>query len=460
MRPGTAFWARPRPHRTSRAPPRSCSVGTRGSVGHRVPERAYQRSRRSRAPPARTTRSAPVACASRRSSLPSSRPSHRRRAVAGTSVTVNGSSFTGATAVTFGGVPASSFTFVSATQLKAIVPPSAPVGAIAITTPDGIGQSAAAFKPAPKLTLTTPNPAQAADALMITGSNLPAASSLKLGSLVPAARLGHARRGPHDPARHRRAHQQPHPDHPRRHLRRAQAQRAPDDHHLHPAVRPCRHPDHDRRSDLLGHEQGHLRLAHRDCHLHRRQHHPAQGDRPQRRRLRARSRSPTPAGPRPVALPSRSSPSFRASRPRAPSPAPTSPSPGSAWPAPPPSPSPAWRRPRSSPRAPPRSSPRCPRPPASGPIVVTTPEGATLPSSAFKPMPKLTLTTPNPAQAADALMLTGSNLAAASALKLGTLWSCRSTRSRPTEIAHDPARHGRAHQQPHPDHPRRHLRRA
>ena len=64
------------------------------------------------------------------------------------------------------------------------MPPTATTGPIAITTPDGTGQSAVAFKPVPKLNVVAPNPAQAGDALTISGSNLLAASALKLGTLT------------------------------------------------------------------------------------------------------------------------------------------------------------------------------------------------------------------------------------------------------------------------------------
>jgi hypothetical protein len=56
----------------------------------------------------------------------------------GTSVTVTGSGFTGATRVAFGGVAASSFNVVSATQITA-VSPAQPAGAhhIVVTGPGG-----------------------------------------------------------------------------------------------------------------------------------------------------------------------------------------------------------------------------------------------------------------------------------------------------------------------------------
>ncbi|HTZ97647.1 MAG TPA: choice-of-anchor tandem repeat GloVer-containing protein [Terriglobales bacterium] len=63
----------------------------------------------------------------------------------GTTVTINGTSFTGATKVTFGGVAASSFQVVSDIVIKAIVPNGAVTGPIAVTTSSGTGVSSQNF---------------------------------------------------------------------------------------------------------------------------------------------------------------------------------------------------------------------------------------------------------------------------------------------------------------------------
>lgn len=63
---------------------------------------------------------------------------------AGTPVTVSGSGFTGASAVTFNGASAS-FSVQSASQLIATVPAAATSGPIAVTTPLGTATSAASF---------------------------------------------------------------------------------------------------------------------------------------------------------------------------------------------------------------------------------------------------------------------------------------------------------------------------
>ncbi len=63
----------------------------------------------------------------------------------GTAVTITGTSFTGTTKVTFGGVPATSVTVNSDTQVTADVPTGAVTGKITITTPGGTAVSSGIF---------------------------------------------------------------------------------------------------------------------------------------------------------------------------------------------------------------------------------------------------------------------------------------------------------------------------
>lgn len=63
----------------------------------------------------------------------------------GTTITVTGNGFTGATAVTVGSIPVSSFTVVSATTLTAVVSPGTATGVIKVTGPGGSRLSAAKF---------------------------------------------------------------------------------------------------------------------------------------------------------------------------------------------------------------------------------------------------------------------------------------------------------------------------
>ena len=63
----------------------------------------------------------------------------------GTPVTINGTSFTGTTKVTFGGVKATVFTVVSDIEITANVPSGAKTGKIQVTTPTGTATSATDF---------------------------------------------------------------------------------------------------------------------------------------------------------------------------------------------------------------------------------------------------------------------------------------------------------------------------
>ena len=70
----------------------------------------------------------------------------------GTTVTISGNNFNGATAVAFNGTAVASFTVDSNTQIRATVPTGATSGSISVTTPGGTATSASNF------TVTTPPP--------------------------------------------------------------------------------------------------------------------------------------------------------------------------------------------------------------------------------------------------------------------------------------------------------------
>jgi hypothetical protein len=72
----------------------------------------------------------------------------------GTSVTISGTNFTGATAVSFNGM-AATFTVVNAGSITTTVPAGATTGTISVTTPSGTATSAGSFVVAPPLVLGT-----------------------------------------------------------------------------------------------------------------------------------------------------------------------------------------------------------------------------------------------------------------------------------------------------------------
>jgi hypothetical protein len=67
----------------------------------------------------------------------------------GTVVKITGNTFTGTTSVTFGGIAATSFTFVKDTEVDATVPTGAVTGPIAVTTGAGTATSATNFTVTP-----------------------------------------------------------------------------------------------------------------------------------------------------------------------------------------------------------------------------------------------------------------------------------------------------------------------
>jgi hypothetical protein len=103
----------------------------------------------------------------------------------GKTVEIGGTGFSGATAVSFGGVPARSFTVVSSTIINAVVDIGAS-GAIAVTTPYGTGtKDGFTFVPAPVLTSFSPAAAAYGEAVTITGTNFFYVSGVLFGG-VPA----------------------------------------------------------------------------------------------------------------------------------------------------------------------------------------------------------------------------------------------------------------------------------
>ncbi|GAA4359315.1 hypothetical protein GCM10023185_25850 [Hymenobacter saemangeumensis] len=108
----------------------------------------------------------------------------------GTSVSISGANFTGATAVTFNGTAVTSFTVNSATSITATVPSGASTGVIAVTTAAGTGSSTSSF------TVTLPNlvvsssqtiPGGSYNNITITGPGSGGAGRLDLGGALTVA---------------------------------------------------------------------------------------------------------------------------------------------------------------------------------------------------------------------------------------------------------------------------------
>ncbi len=101
----------------------------------------------------------------------------------GTSVTITGSNFTGASAVTFNGTSAG-YTVDSSSQITATVPSGATTGPIAVTTSGGTATSASSFTvdvsppAAPTISGFTPTSGPVGTSVTITGSNFTGATSV------------------------------------------------------------------------------------------------------------------------------------------------------------------------------------------------------------------------------------------------------------------------------------------
>ena len=104
-------------------------------------------------------------------------------ATTGGTVTLTGDNFLGATAVSFGGVPATSFVVVNSNTLTAVVAAGAD-GAISMTTPYGTG-TLAGFHYIPEPTITSFSPTVGVPGTVVTiiGTNFGNASNVKFGGV-------------------------------------------------------------------------------------------------------------------------------------------------------------------------------------------------------------------------------------------------------------------------------------
>ncbi|MGY2011691.1 beta strand repeat-containing protein, partial [Nocardia gipuzkoensis] len=116
--------------------------------------------------------------------VPSSGPE-----IGGTTVVLTGTNLTGATAVTFGATPATSFTVDSATQITAVAPAGTGTVQATVTTVGGTSTGVTyTYVPTPALTTVVPNSGTAAGGttVVLTGTDLTGATAVSFGA-TPAA---------------------------------------------------------------------------------------------------------------------------------------------------------------------------------------------------------------------------------------------------------------------------------
>ncbi|MFF2096885.1 IPT/TIG domain-containing protein [Streptomyces sp. NPDC058202] len=100
-------------------------------------------------------------------------------------VTLNGSQFTGATAVTFGSAAALSYTVTSPSTITATVPPGTGTVNVTVRTPAGLSNTVAyTYAPAPSLTTIAPSqgPTSGGTSVVLTGTGLTGATAVTFGS--------------------------------------------------------------------------------------------------------------------------------------------------------------------------------------------------------------------------------------------------------------------------------------
>jgi hypothetical protein len=102
---------------------------------------------------------------------------------AGTTVTLTGTDFTGATAVTIGAVPVESFAVVDSTTITAVVPSNGISGTIKVTTPGGSATTPTSFSIPPTITSFSPEQGGPGTTITITGSNFTGTTRVTIGGV-------------------------------------------------------------------------------------------------------------------------------------------------------------------------------------------------------------------------------------------------------------------------------------
>lgn len=101
---------------------------------------------------------------------------------AGTTVTINGTNFSSASAVRFNGVDAASFTVVSNTQITAVVPAGASTGVLTVVNSGGSVNSSSSFSATPSLSGFTPSSGAVGSSVVITGTNFTGATAVRFNA--------------------------------------------------------------------------------------------------------------------------------------------------------------------------------------------------------------------------------------------------------------------------------------
>ena len=101
----------------------------------------------------------------------------------GTSVTITGSSFAGATAVAFGGIDAQSFAVGSDSTITATVAAGTSSGPVSVTGPGGTATSSALFYLPPTIAGLGPSSAAEHATVTVTGTNLIGTTQVQLGGV-------------------------------------------------------------------------------------------------------------------------------------------------------------------------------------------------------------------------------------------------------------------------------------
>jgi large repetitive protein len=107
----------------------------------------------------------------------------------GTIVTITGVNLSGATAVSFNGIPSATFSVTNDTTIGARVPAGATSGPISVTTPDGTATSIQNFYLPPGISFFSPTNSAPGTIVTITGANFTNASAVSFNG-APAAGFG------------------------------------------------------------------------------------------------------------------------------------------------------------------------------------------------------------------------------------------------------------------------------